>query len=309
MGLNLDRRMTCAENLPWPTISVGNIALGGRSKTPMVISLTRRLQKRGFEVIVLSRGYGRTSNAACVLKPGLEKFSVAECGDEPAEIFLRTGVHVLIGAARLQNVKNFAAKNRNPSARRVILLDDGFQHWAINRDIDIVLVRKEDYFDRLLPAGSLRETPEALKRASHIFEEGVDFQKVISFSSPSSWQPSSLGVLTTRAPASRSLDAIAEHYPNSRVHVMDLPDHARKTEMLRALENYTGSHIVLGWKEAVKLFEPEELRSLPPDGILKLTTSKKVFEVTISEVDIRWMTKTAEGCLESAVEKICALKR
>ncbi len=132
--------------LPVPVISIGNLTTGGTGKTPLVELLVRRLVARRLRVAVLARGYGRTS-----------------AGDDED---LLAGI---AGAAR------FAGADRVASARRaleefkpdVFVLDDGFQHYRIRRDADLVTVDATGPFHngRLLPAGLLRDRPSALRRA------------------------------------------------------------------------------------------------------------------------------------------------
>ena len=169
--LGLDRRMTSAEWLNYPTISVGNIAMGGRAKTPFVLFLAKLLEQKGCEVLVLTRGYGRKSSDPYFLTRDTLRPQVDASGDEALEIFLRSNAHVLVGSKRLGNFRNYDQKfPPKIGVRRVILLDDGFQHWAIHRDLDVVLVHRSDFSESVLPSGSLREVPEALRRAELVFE-------------------------------------------------------------------------------------------------------------------------------------------
>lgn len=128
---------------PCKVISVGNITCGGTGKTPMVHYLAKYFAKQNFNVAILSRGYGKVD-------------------DENMEI-------------EFSNVRRFVAKNRKRLAKEVvnsftpdvIILDDGFQHYQIERDLDIVLIDALDPWsdNHLLPAGLLREPRKALSRA------------------------------------------------------------------------------------------------------------------------------------------------
>lgn len=153
-----DRGALRARRLRGPTISVGNLSVGGAGKTPFVIMLGQQLQARGIQFDVLSRGYGRSSRGVAFVDPqGLAR----DFGDEPLLIARRLGVPVVVGedryAAGLAVEQKFGV--------RMHLLDDGFQHRALARDFDIVLVTGDDLHDRLLPAGRLREPLASVRRA------------------------------------------------------------------------------------------------------------------------------------------------
>jgi len=150
-----------ARRLARPVISVGNLSLGGAGKTPLVLLLGERFEKRGINFDVLSRGYGRSSSQVMIVNPA---GSPAEFGDEPLLIARRLRVPVVVGADRYAAGR--LAEREFPS--RLHLLDDGFQHRALARDFDIVLVMDDDAGDRLLPAGRLREPPAALRRADAV---------------------------------------------------------------------------------------------------------------------------------------------
>ncbi len=158
-----DRGWLQARRLRWPVISVGNLSVGGSGKTPLVLLLADLLSKRGWNVDVLSRGYGRSSQTIARVHPAgtAEKF-----GDEPL-LMARHGVAVYVGANRYdpgrlaeQEAMAYAA-----DSRRLHILDDGFQHRKLARDVDIVLLRRADLEARMLPSGRLREPLAGLKRA------------------------------------------------------------------------------------------------------------------------------------------------
>lgn len=146
--------------LPVSVISVGNLSVGGSGKTPTVIALGRELQARGVVFDVLTRGYRRGDQKLAIAQTGTEP--VREVGDEPALLARELKVPVLVHPDRfragLEGERRFGS--------RLHLLDDGFQHWQLARQFDLVLVSASDLADRLLPAGHLRESPSALGRAS-----------------------------------------------------------------------------------------------------------------------------------------------
>jgi len=158
-----------ARRLQGPVVSVGNLAVGGSGKTPFVIALGELLKARGIDFDVLSRGYGRTTTGVLAVDP---HGKAAEFGDEPLLIARRLGVQVVVGEKRYE-AGLFAEAQFGV---RLHLLDDGFQHRALARDLDIVMVNASDFEDRLLPAGRLREPLTALKRASVVvLEENVPY--------------------------------------------------------------------------------------------------------------------------------------
>ncbi len=144
-----------------PVISVGNLSVGGSGKTPFVLLLGELLKQRGIAFDVLSRGYGRRTRGAAIVDPG---GASRDFGDEPLLIARKLQVPVIVGEERFAAGR--LAEERFPS--RLHLLDDGFQHRALARDFDIVLVTAEDAHDRLLPAGRLREPLSALARADAV---------------------------------------------------------------------------------------------------------------------------------------------
>jgi tetraacyldisaccharide 4'-kinase len=153
-----DRSTLPQGRLEGPVVSVGNLSVGGAGKTPFVVLLGELLKTRGVKFDVLSRGYGRKRRGVALVEPG---GAAADFGDEPLLIARRLDVPVVVGEDRYA-AGQFAEKQFGPQLH---LLDDGFQHRALYRDFDIVLVTPEDARDRLLPAGRLREPLSSLARA------------------------------------------------------------------------------------------------------------------------------------------------
>jgi tetraacyldisaccharide 4'-kinase len=143
-----------------PVISVGNLTVGGTGKTPLVIALAEGLRNRGFRPVVLSRGYGRSMRGVVVVQSNWE-----ESGDEP-----------LLIKQRLRNVPVVVGANRYEAGRlaeqtqlgNVFILDDGFQHRRLHRDVDIVTIDPAEWAagEFLLPAGRWREPKSAIRRAT-----------------------------------------------------------------------------------------------------------------------------------------------
>jgi tetraacyldisaccharide 4'-kinase len=156
-----DRRWLRSRPLQGSVISVGNISTGGSGKTPFVILLGEFLKACGTRFDVLSRGYGRKTRGVLLVDPGgLPR----DFGDEPLVIARRLQAPVVVGEDRYE-AGRFAESRFGP---QIHLLDDGFQHRALARDFDIVLVTPDDARDLLLPAGRLREPLRSLRRADAV---------------------------------------------------------------------------------------------------------------------------------------------
>lgn len=135
-----------------PVIVVGNVVAGGAGKTPTTIALVQHLQACGIAVGVVSRGHGRVGTEICAVEAGSPP---AEVGDEPLLIWQRTGAPVWVGRSRVQAA---AALGRAHPEVRVLVCDDGLQHLALQRDLEICVMDERGPGNGwLLPAGPLRE--------------------------------------------------------------------------------------------------------------------------------------------------------
>jgi tetraacyldisaccharide 4'-kinase len=152
-------------------VSIGNLSTGGTGKTPAVLYVAPILKKQGFKVCILSRGYrSKFEKKGAMLSDGKKIFFDAQsAGDEPyllARRLLEYQIPVYIGRNRLKNGLDAITKK----IADLFILDDGFQHFKLNRNIDIVLVDiTREKYNKLLPVGNLREPVSALKRANIIF--------------------------------------------------------------------------------------------------------------------------------------------
>ncbi len=150
------------ERLDGPVISVGNLTTGGTGKTPMVLYLAERLARDGRRPAILTRGYGGPATAAgkdgrgLADEPALLAERLSGIGEEGKSFFLCQG------ADRRGSGQRALAQGAG-----CLLLDDGFQHLSLARDLDIVMVDATNPFDNrhVLPAGQLRESPAALRAA------------------------------------------------------------------------------------------------------------------------------------------------
>jgi len=161
-------------SLPCLTISVGNVTVGGTGKTPFVEALARSLRERGRHVAILSRGYKSKGSRRAVQK-GRAATTIVSDGEKIFLNALHAGDEPYLLAANLKGVAVSVDKNRFRAGQAAVsdmgadtlILDDGFQHLSLKRDLDIVLIDCTNPFGngRLLPRGILREPMRALRRA------------------------------------------------------------------------------------------------------------------------------------------------
>ncbi len=163
IGFFVSKRLSCK------IISIGNISVGGTGKTPAVIYIAELLQDRGKHVAVLSRGYARKSKGTVLVSDGKGNVSSwIDGGDEPVLIAHKIPQIPIVADENRVRGGTYLIDNFNPD---FILLDDAFQHRAIERDLDIVLINSQiqEKMNKLLPYGLLREPKNQLKRADIIF--------------------------------------------------------------------------------------------------------------------------------------------
>jgi tetraacyldisaccharide 4'-kinase len=167
------------KTLPCPVISIGNITAGGTGKTPLVMALANGLTARGISIAILSRGYKRKKTSEPVVSDGKAIFlSPEESGDEP---FLMAkicqGVPVLVGKNRFVTgriaLQQFGVKG--------VLLDDGYQHLSLYRNINILLIDSHIGFGdgNLLPRGILREPLSHIRRTDIFFLTKVEHPETV----------------------------------------------------------------------------------------------------------------------------------
>jgi tetraacyldisaccharide 4'-kinase len=148
--------------LPVPVVVVGNLTVGGAGKTPVVAALADGLRRHGWHPGIVSRGYGRKSPARSVaVRPDGDP---AQCGDEPVLLARLTGCPVQVAARRVQAARDLLAAHPQVD---VLLSDDGLQHLALARDVEVVVVDDRLWGNGLLlPAGPLREPPSRRRDAT-----------------------------------------------------------------------------------------------------------------------------------------------
>ena len=153
---------------PVPVVVVGNLTAGGNGKTPVVIWLVETLQQHGFRVGVVSRGYGGKAESYPLVLTA--ETLAAQAGDEPVLIFQRTGAAVAVSPVRSDAVKALLAAYELD----VIITDDGLQHYALQRDVEIVVVDGVRRFGNghWLPAGPMRERQARLRSVDTVITNG-----------------------------------------------------------------------------------------------------------------------------------------
>jgi tetraacyldisaccharide 4'-kinase len=172
---SFDADPTRRERLDRPVISIGNLVVGGSGKTPITAYIAALLADAGERPAILSRGYKRerADEEVVVVSDGVRLLADFErAGDEPlmmARMLDGRGVRVVVGARRVDAGR--IAEQRHDAT--VHLLDDGFQHLALARDVDLLVVSSHDLEgETLLPGGRLREPVDAVKRADALLVTG-----------------------------------------------------------------------------------------------------------------------------------------
>ncbi|HYH03310.1 MAG TPA: tetraacyldisaccharide 4'-kinase, partial [Bacillota bacterium] len=183
VAIKLKYFSTGKQSLPVPVISVGNITAGGTGKTPTVVWIVETLRNAGLRPAVLTRGYrGAAQNEGLIISSAdLHHLTGVETGDEPYLLAkLLPGVTIAIGRDRYQ--MGLKALQADPDID-LFVLDDGFQFFRLQRQLDLVLLDAINPFDNrhLLPRGLLREPLSALRRAGMVLltrSEQVDPETV-----------------------------------------------------------------------------------------------------------------------------------
>jgi 3-deoxy-D-manno-octulosonic-acid transferase/tetraacyldisaccharide-1-P 4'-kinase len=274
LGVWLERWRTQPRRLSTPVVSVGGIAVGGTGKTPLVRWLAKELTRRGMRVAILTRGYRRADARPLSVLPG-EVAPLERTGDE-AQLYVLDG-HAAVGIGSDRHASGLALENSwHPD---LFLLDDGFQHWDLARDLDIVVLDDLDPHGggEVLPLGRLREPVSALRRANFVLTKQLR---------PVRWVPKPmpegrLGAFCgTGNPASfwRTLDNLGI----ATVRRWTFPDHHR--------------------------YSPAELQSMLDAGCDALLTTEKDFQNTPPGYPIHWLEAEFDGPPE-LVDRIAAIAR
>ncbi len=261
-----------SHRLPVPVIVVGNIYVGGTGKTPLVIWLASQLREAGFEPGVISRGHG---NRASEVHSVLDDTPVALAGDEPLLIRQHTGVPVVVGRRRVAAAE--ALLTAHPEVN-VLIADDGLQHYALARDVEILLCDERGHGNGwLLPAGPLREAPS--RRFDFRVINGVpsvaENTFVMQLQSSQAWQlrDAKTEISLTKLPVHARIAAAAgignptrffkmlERLGVNLFHALPLPDHFDFS--VNPFEHLDADFILITEKDAVKCRHCEAIAADP----------------------------------------------
>jgi tetraacyldisaccharide 4'-kinase len=155
-----------SHKMPVPVIVVGNITMGGNGKTPVVMWLVEQLRNNGYSPAVVSRGYGGSAQLPTSVNANS---SAALVGDEPVLIAKRCACPVFVGADRVRVATELLSAH--PECN-IIISDDGLQHYALQRDMEIAVTQPDQQNLCLLPAGELREPLQRLNTVDAIVCNG-----------------------------------------------------------------------------------------------------------------------------------------
>ncbi|MGZ8424304.1 MAG: tetraacyldisaccharide 4'-kinase [Candidatus Binatia bacterium] len=165
--------------LPRPVISIGNLTVGGTGKTPTCLWLAGELRRQGLKVAILSRGYRRKETQPVILQPckpsgdmAQNEDELAQAGDEPLMMARLYDQTVGVGADRVRSAHELLRRDEKIDA---FILDDGFQHRHVKRDVDLVLLGS-DCSGVVLPAGPFREPRRNLQRGDFWLVTGAEAQ-------------------------------------------------------------------------------------------------------------------------------------
>jgi tetraacyldisaccharide 4'-kinase len=167
LALNARAWRRMAVRAPLPIISVGNLTVGGNGKTPFTLFLASLLREHGLRTAIVSRGYGRKGTRAGIVSDGARiLMDPREAGDEPVMMAKAFAGPIAVARRRIDAVSSLVRRAPLDAA----VLDDGFQHLRLRRDLDLLLVSESRGLGngRVLPAGPMRERLSAISRADAV---------------------------------------------------------------------------------------------------------------------------------------------
>ncbi|MCG9126765.1 tetraacyldisaccharide 4'-kinase [Candidatus Poribacteria bacterium] len=277
--------------LPCTVISIGNIVVGGTGKTPATATIANLLHKKGYKVVILLRGYGRSSS---------EKISIVSDGEKCLCSRIESGDEAYLLAHQLNGIPIIVGKNRFDTGKiaydhfncDIILLDDGYQHRKLTRDIDILTIDATQPFGTgtLLPIGTLREPISSLKRASIILLTRTD--------SPHKPIEDLKNEIKRYIPNSSILDSI--HHPTS---LYELGNHNWKNDEsqtipLKELEDkrilaVCGIGNPDAFKSTIQSLNPESIQLIPfPDHHIYSDSDIEKIVQKSKQVNAQWVVTT-----------------
>ena len=229
-----------------PIIVMGNVHVGGVGKTPMVVALTQSLQQRGIKVGLISRGYGRDNEETLSVS---DESLASEVGDEPLLLVKKTQAPMVVASKRLQAALSLLEQHELD----VIIADDGLQHYALTRQLELVVFPSEDVGKRLdvLPNGPLREPMSRLNSANAViisrtqvpqaehhlrqqlrldpsvalFQAGIQVGTIYGWNTQESWQGKRLLAVCGIGRPEQFVQSLQQAHVEY-TDILSLPDHA-----------------------------------------------------------------------------------
>ena len=261
-----------AQRLPVPVISVGNITMGGAGKTPAVIAIARALSERGLRVGVLTRGYGRSGDGGPVESLDPDRF-----GDEPVLIKKHVpNANVIVGVNRYVNAMRYPCD--------VFVLDDGFQHLQIHRDLDIVI-----------------DAPSRLHRESRAAMQHADIvlTRDLRLSIPDTLRGKRVFAFAGLANNDQFFEALRREGLNV-VGTRGFGDHHRySNQEIAAIRSESADVFVTTEKDAVKISDPS-IVAVPAEMIIPREAMERIITTASSGVAA---SQTADGGLRARPRK------
>lgn len=277
------------------TIGVGNLAVGGAGKTPLVEYLIRLLLKENTSIATLSRGYKRKTSGFVLAD---DTSTALEIGDEPLIYKSKYKVQVAVDASRVNGVKNLNKLNPAP---KIILLDDVFQHRAIKCGLNIVVSEYNNLFfnDSMLPSGTLREFKSGISRADIIIvsktperTSAVEIRTILRDVNPMAHQQVffsylSYGELYSISNAEDKLDTLNDLY---RHKIITFAGIANAQPMINYLKEYAADvkHLAFDDHHEYSLKDLEDIdryyHSFEPGNKILVTTEKDLMRLKNTSV-------------------------
>lgn len=307
-----------------PVISIGNLTVGGVGKTPFALFLAQTLTEMGYKPAILFRGYKRQSGEAIILtKEIFDPKKINEYGDEPAMVCHTSGIPCGIYRLRSETAQSLI----NQNLCDILLMDDGFQHLQLQRDLDLILLDGENTVgnSNCLPMGPLREPLKTLKHAHAIIIRGNECQSITqkipnnpTFTGSLVWQ-GLCPFLNWSQGSFSSVIPVAQYHSQSVILVSGIgnpvrleeqaishglqialhvryPDHHWIThnEIVQAAAFDHSMPILLTEKDAIRLLRM--VGDLPPEVLKRLVVIQAAWQMHDNDLFLNW--------LKSSVKKI-----
>ena len=270
-GRRRERQLQQAYHSHLPVIIVGNISVGGTGKTPLLIALSQYLAGKGYRPAIISRAYKSQAQRKAQPVMVTAEHSYREVGDEPLEIYLRTALPVVVGSDRVTLVQYVESQ----TSCDVVLADDGLQNYRLGRDIEIVVIDGLRGWGngRCLPVGPLRELPSRATQADFCLVNGGGKELSVPGKKVFRAVVKVAGLRNLLTKQTLPLSQVSELGPLVAVAGMGNPQKFFNTLSEYAVEferrtfpdhgdirpadfaAYTGKHIIMSGKDAVKCRE------------------------------------------------------